>query len=225
MPVLLSTTGCAALVVFTIWALKVRLLGEGLATGAARVPVPIRARACGLFAALSVNESVPEASPAAVGVKVIATVHVPAAATGAEVEQVVPEAAMAKGPVTPIALKVRLMLPVLVTVTVCGALVAPTGSDGNVGDAGKPTVAPVPVPLKLTLWVLPPTPPASSVMVREPVRVPAALGSKVTLMVQFPEAATLEPQVLVWEKSLKPAVTATLAMERVAVPGFVRVTT
>jgi hypothetical protein len=68
----------------------------------------------------------PDAVPAAVGVNVTATVQVPAAVTGVEVAQVVPEAAMAKGPVTAIAVNVRLPLPVLVSVTVWELLVVPT---------------------------------------------------------------------------------------------------
>ena len=67
---------------------------------------------------MSLNERVPDGVPAAVGVKVTATVQVAAAATGFEVEQVVPEVATAKGEVTAIELKVRLTLPVLVRVTV-----------------------------------------------------------------------------------------------------------
>ena len=76
--------------------------------------------------ALSLNERLPVAAPAAVGMNVTATVQVPAAATGVEVEQVVPEVAMAKGAVIAIALKVRLALPVLVRVTAWELLVVPT---------------------------------------------------------------------------------------------------
>ena len=97
------------------------------------------------------NERLPDAVPAAVGVNMTATVQVAAAATGFEVEHVVPDAAIAKGLVTPIAVKVRLALPVLVSVTVCDGLVVPTGSGGKVGDADKLTVGPVPVPLKFTV--------------------------------------------------------------------------
>ena len=114
-------------------------------------PVALRARVCGLPPALSVNERLPEAAPPAVGVKVIGTVHDPDAATGLETEQVVPEAVIAKGPVVPIAVKVRFALPVFVTLTVCGGLVVPTGSGEKVGGAGKLTMGPVPVPLKLTV--------------------------------------------------------------------------
>jgi hypothetical protein len=72
---------------------------------------------------LLLNERLPDAVPPAVGVNVTATVQVAAAATGFEVEQVVPEVAMAKGPVTAIAVNVRLPLPVLVRVTVWELLV------------------------------------------------------------------------------------------------------
>ena len=75
---------------------------------------------------MSLNERLPAAAPAAVGVNVTATVQVPAAATGFDVEQVVPEVAMAKEPVTAIAVNVRLPLPVLVKVTVWELLVVPT---------------------------------------------------------------------------------------------------
>lgn len=89
-------------------------------------PVPLSTMVCGLLGALSVNERLPDAAPAAIGVNVTATVQVPAAATGFEVEQVVPEVAMAKGAVAAIALNVRLPLPVLVRVTVWKLLVVPT---------------------------------------------------------------------------------------------------
>jgi hypothetical protein len=49
----------------------------------------------------------------------------------------------------------------------------------------------VPVPVKPTFWV-----PSPSIMVSEPVAVPLAVGENVTLMLQEPFAATLEPQVL-----------------------------
>jgi hypothetical protein len=75
---------------------------------------------------LSLNESIPAADPQKVGVKVTATVQLAAAATGFEVEHVVPELEIAKGPVTPIARSVRSALPVFVSVTVWILLVVPT---------------------------------------------------------------------------------------------------
>ena len=75
-----------------------------------------------------------------------------------------------------------------------------------------------PVPVRLTVCV---AGLALSVMVTAPVLVPAAVGLKVTLRVQLAPAATLEPQVLVWEKlplNLK------LVIVRLALPVFLSVT-
>jgi thiol:disulfide interchange protein len=63
--------------------------------------------------------------------------------------------------------------------------------------ADKLTTGAVPVPLKLTVCVLPVTPLLLSVIVRAPVSAPVAVGEKVTLIVQEPLAGTLPPQLLV----------------------------
>jgi hypothetical protein len=123
LPVLVRVTAWELLVLPTICAEK--LSGDDKLTSGC-VPVPLKLTVCGLLGALSVNERLPDAVPPAVGVNVIATVQVPDAATGVEVEQVLPELAMAKGPVAPMAVSVRLALPVLVRVTVCELLVVPT---------------------------------------------------------------------------------------------------
>ncbi len=62
---------------------------------------------------------------------------------------------------------------------------------------------------------------AASVMVSVPVRVPAAVGVKVTLTVQLELAATLVPQLLVCAKSPLACIA---LMEIEVVPGFDRVT-
>jgi len=80
------------------------------------------------------------------------------------------------------------------------------------------TRATVPVPVRLTVCV---AGLALSVMVKEPLREPVAVGVKVTLRVQLVLAATLEPQVLVWEKS---PLTVMLVMLRTALPVFLSVT-
>ena len=98
---------------------------------------------------MSVKERLPVTEPSAVGVKVSATVQVPDAATGLAVEHVVPVGAMAKGPVTPMAVKVRLALPVFVTGTLCAGLVSPRDCEGKVGGADKLTAAAKPVALRL----------------------------------------------------------------------------
>ena len=74
----------------------------------------------------------------------------------------------------------------------------------------KLTVDEPPVPVRLAVRGLPV---ALSVMVTVALRVPAAVGLKVTLIVQLPPTPRLEPQPLVWAKSpLLVPVTATLLM-------------
>jgi hypothetical protein len=69
----------------------------------------------------------------------------------------------------------------------------------NVRLEGKRLTPPVsPVPDKSAVWGLPE---ASSLTESEALRVPPALGVKVTLIAQFEPAATLVPQLFVWAKS------------------------
>lgn len=74
------------------------------------------------------------------------------------------------------------------------------------------------LPVRLTECGLPA---ALSLMASEPERLPAAVGAKVTLNVQLAEGATVEPQVLLSEKS---PVTATLEMVSGPSPVLLRVT-
>jgi hypothetical protein len=79
----------------------------------------------------------------------------------------------------------------------CAALVVPTVCEAKVrlvglSAADGPTA--VPVPVRLAVCGLPA---ALSVTVIVPVRVPAAVGVNVTLIVQFALAAREVPQVLV----------------------------
>jgi hypothetical protein len=168
-------------------------------------PVPLRPTDCGLPVALSVNEMPPEAEPPVGGVKVTATVQLDPAATEVEVEQVVPELARANGPVMPIAVKDRLPVPELVTVTDCAALVVPDNWPEKVSEGGVMlTVVPVvAVPLKLNVCCTLPPPPALSVMVSVPDCEPPEVGEKITLIEQLapaPRAVGVRGQVLVWEK-------------------------
>jgi len=81
----------------------------------------------------------------------------------------------------------------------------------------------MPAPERLTACGLPK---ALSVKVSDAVRLPLAVGAKVTLIVQLAPGASEPPQVLAWAKSpvLAP-VSATLAMLSVALPLLPRVTT
>jgi len=80
-PELVSVTVFAALVVFTKWLPKAKLVGDKLTAGVA--PVPERLTACGLPLALSVTVMVPGWLPMAVGVKVTLMEQLAPAATEA----------------------------------------------------------------------------------------------------------------------------------------------
>ena len=96
----------------------------------------------------------------------------------------------------------------------------PTACAEKVKEAGERLTvgALTPVPVRLTVWV---AGLALSAMVTAPVLVPVAVGLKVTLRVQLAPAATLAPQVLVWEKL---PLTVMLVIVRVAFPVLLRVT-
>ena len=76
----------------------------------------------------------------------------------------------------------------------------------------------VPVPVRETVCGLPA---ASSVTENVPLALPAALGVKVTLIVQELVAASVEPQLFVWAK---PALVEVPEIESVAVPLLVSMT-
>jgi hypothetical protein len=122
----------------------------------------------------------------------------------------------------PVMLKV--VVPVLVRVTVWAVLVISTGwleKARLVGERLAEPVVLVPVPERLTVWGLPL---ALSVMLSEAARLPLADGVKVTLIVQMAPAATLDPQLLVWAKSLALVPeTAMLVTLKAALPELVRV--
>ena len=93
----------------------------------------------------------------------------------------------------------RTKLPEFVSVKVCGELVVPIRTLPKFRlEVDKVTIgaAPVPVsPAVCGLFV------ALSVTASDAVRLPVAVGVKVTLMVQLAPAARLVPQLFVWPKS------------------------
>jgi hypothetical protein len=200
-PVLLRVTVCAALGVPTVL-LKVRLVGEALATGAA--PVPVRVTICGLVdVELSVMLREAVRVPPAAGVKVTLMVQLALAAT--ELPQVLVWAKSPESvPVTATVIGLRVAFPVLLRVTDCAALVVPRFWLLKVRLAGeRVTTGPVLIPLRAITCV--PVPAALSVIVRVPASVPTvpAGGVKVTLIAQLAPAARVEGlkgQLLVWEK-------------------------
>jgi hypothetical protein len=113
--------------------------------------------------------------------------------------------------------------PVLLRITLSATLVVPTFWLPNVRlVTERLAVAAVPVPVKLTVCGLPA---ALSKMLTVAVRVPAAVGVNVMLIVQLPPAATELPQVVVSGKSpgLSP-VTIKLVMPKRVLPLFVKLT-
>jgi len=121
-PVLVSFTVFDELVVFTCWALKVRLVGDRVTVvPPAVVPLPVRLITCGLPAALSLTLIVPGWLPVAVGVKVTLMEQLAPAATEAPQVLVWAYCALAT-----MLVMVRAAVPPLVRVTVCAALVVLT---------------------------------------------------------------------------------------------------
>ncbi len=91
LPLLVSVTLCAGLVVPTAWLPKLRLVDDRLTAGAelVLVPLPDRPTDCGLPLALSVIVTAAVSVPVAVGVKVTLMVQLaPAARVAVEIGQV-----------------------------------------------------------------------------------------------------------------------------------------
>jgi hypothetical protein len=123
LPVLLTVTVWAVLVVPTDCAAKVRLEEVRLTTGPD--PVPDKPIACGLPTALSAILIAAERLPTAAGVNVTVTVQsTPAVNVPGQV--LVSEKSPGFAPVTLMPEISRLVFPVLVSVTDCEALVVPT---------------------------------------------------------------------------------------------------
>jgi hypothetical protein len=162
--------------------------------------------------------------PLAAGVNKIAIVQVPPAGTaGLQVSTSVKSPALAPVKTRPEMLK--LAPPVLLRVTTCEELTMSTPSlpkDKLVGERLAAALALPPVPARLTLCGLPE---ALSVTMMPAVRVPAADGLKVTLIVQLAPAAKLDPQLFVCAKSLALAPdTAMPVILKAAAPELLSVT-
>jgi hypothetical protein len=142
-PVLLKVIDCGELEAPTVVPANVRLPGKAVALG--RLPVPVNATVCGLFAAESVNVSVAVRVPTVEGVN--ATLTVQLADPPTVVPQVFAEIAKSDGsaPVTAI--------PSLWTVIVCAALLEPTLVGTKESEAGLTVAVPaatVPTPERET---------------------------------------------------------------------------
>src|SRR5213082_2516064 len=186
-PVLVSVTVTDALMVASGWLPKPRLVGANPTAGA--VPFPLSATVCGLPPALSVTDSVPVRAPEVVGVKVTLIEQLaPAAKVAGLVGQAfAPVLVAAKSPEAAKELIVKAAVPVLVNVTVIGALVVASSWLPKSRLMGvNPTAGAVPFPLSGNVCGLPP---ALSATDSVPLRAPEAVGVKVTLMEQLAPAA------------------------------------
>jgi hypothetical protein len=163
---------------------------------AAAVPVPLTGTLCGEPEALSVNTMAEDRAPVVDGVNTTETVQVPPeGATDAHPVGVGTKSAELV-PCETIDVMVSAALPELVTVKVCGAEDVPTVCEAKVrlvGSTEKLAVAVVAVPVSGTVCG---EPAALSATCTFAVRLPEAVGLKVTVMVQEPPTATDDPQVL-----------------------------
>jgi len=191
-------------------------------------PVPLKLTVCVLpVTLLLLSVMVKEAVrlPVAVGLNVTLNVQLLLAASELPQVLVCPKSPELV-PVNPMLAIDRAVLPVLLNVTVWAALVVSTGWLLKVRLEGEtPARGALPVPVRLTVWVLALILLELSVMVRVAVRLPVAVGANVTLMVQLVLAATELPHVLVWPKSplLVPEI-AMLLIVSAAFPVLLKVT-
>jgi hypothetical protein len=151
-PVFFIVTVLAALVVPTVCAANVSLVGVAVITTVAAFPVPLSVTICGEFVALSVTESVPVRVPVVVGLNVTEIVQLALLPASVVPHGVVPPATAAKSPLAANESGV-LAVPVFFTVTTFAALVVPTVCAENasvVGETVTTTLA-VPVPVNLTI--------------------------------------------------------------------------
>ncbi len=191
-----------------------------IADRTANAPAPVllsvadKGTPCGLPPPLSLTDTAPLKVPREDDLKATVMVHDPFATT------LLPQVFVWEKVVEPvivILLMLSVVLPVLVSVIVCGGggQVWYLRLQEKARLAGlNPTT--VPVPFRLTFWGLPG---ALSLSVNDAARDPCCVGWNVTLIVQFPVELTELPQLLVSAKSAGSApVTLMLVMLRLVEP-------
>lgn len=127
LPVLVAVATWTALVIPTVSLPKASRVGDKLTRGALKggvVPVPDKVTNSGLLAALSENWSEAERVPVAVGVKVTVIVQLDPAARFVS-QLLIWAKSVLLVPITEMFVNVNVAEPVLVSVTVCPALVVP----------------------------------------------------------------------------------------------------
>lgn len=188
-PWLSRVTVCVVATAPTVWLPNdtVVVVGVHDSSGDAATPVPLRLTACGEPAAFEVTETLPEAAPRAVGVKVTDKAQFAVAA------RLVPQLWLTAKPEVAVMPEMpSAAVPVLVKVTLRAVEVTltvwfPKASDAvDSVTAGAGTGAPVPDRLRTALPLL-----ASEASVSVALRAPAAAGVKLKVTVQLaPTAST-----------------------------------
>lgn len=144
-------------------------------------PVPLRLKLVAPVP-LWVSVTVPVREPAALGVKLTLMTQVPLMASA--LPQLLDWAKSLAPAVTETPLMVRGAVPLLVTVTVCTALVVPVCCAAKVSEVGDSEALPsMPVPDKVAVTV-----PAPVAKLSEPERAPVVLGVKRVVTVQVAPA-------------------------------------
>jgi hypothetical protein len=136
LPVFVSVTDFAALVVFSTWLPNARLVGLNPTPGATANPVPLKftlstmALFCPPLVTVAVITRVADSAAATEGVNITLTLHVsPAATLGLHASLEIAKSVLAAGetPVVTMLEKVAAFAVLLVTVNCCGFVATPTG--------------------------------------------------------------------------------------------------
>jgi len=163
--------------------------GGGSATGGTADPERVTIR----VPALSVNVNVADLSPAAAGAKITCRLQV--ATAGIDSGQLfATRNSLLLGPVSVREVIWTFTFPVFVRVMACGVLIVFAVCVGKDSAEDESVIGMSPVPVALIVWGLVI---ALSLTAIVPLRVPPAVGAKVTEIVQVPPAGTLVPQLLV----------------------------
>jgi len=187
-PLFVNVTLCAELEVPTSWGANVRKVDEKFPIAA--VPVPDRATGGGSGELLSANRlRVPVRFPIFVGLNVTLRRQLAPGATELQQVELTPKSPVGNRE------KVNGAVPMFVSVTVC-VLDEVTPTDPKSSDCGEktPMAEVTPVPLRATGVI------GTAGLVAtesDPLREPAAVGVKVTLMVQLAAGASVAGQLLV----------------------------
>ncbi len=202
-----SVTGCEALVVPTFW-LKVRA-GARVPDVDGAMPVPVSVAGSGAASPAPLTDSVAEREPVAVGVNVMLIVQdEPAPGGGGKVAPQVPPAAPPGRVNTPavvgeigvivMLITVSCTVPVLVNVSVCGALVVVSVWFGKAVGADRVTVGVTMLPVSATACAEP-LPMFTFSVASLGFGVESPVGWNVTLIVQVAAGASApQPTGVAW---------------------------